>query len=71
MYLETESNTLHNTDDDAKINIERRTPLEILNCEEMNHSRIKCHKRRQNTDRGNHVNFDIIFASVIFLNKAK
>lgn len=74
MYcLETKSNTLHNIEDDTKINTKRKT-LQTLNCEEMNHSRIKYHKRRQNvlnTDKGKYVNFIITFASIILLKKVK
>ncbi|XP_067208655.1 uncharacterized protein [Linepithema humile] len=54
---ETKSNTLHNIEDDTKINTKRKTPLQTLNYEEMNHSRTKYHKRRQNnvlnTDKEN------------------
>lgn len=75
MYLETKSNTLHNIEDDTKINTKRKTPLQTLNYEEMNHSRTKYHKRRQNnvlnTDKGKHVNFNITFASIILLKKVK
>jgi len=69
---ETKLNTLHNTEYDAKINAERRTPLHILNCEEKNNSRVECPKRRQNllnTDNGKNVNF--ILHLQASLNKVK
>ena len=58
VYSETKSNTLHNTEYDAKINTERKTPLqELLNREERNNSRVKCHKRRQELLNTNKENF--------------
>jgi len=77
MYSESKSNTLKNTEYDAKINVERRTPLkELLNCEKSNNlkKRVKRHKKRQevlNADKGKHVY--VTFANVIFfkLNKIK
>ncbi|XP_071652266.1 uncharacterized protein [Temnothorax longispinosus] len=55
MYSET--NTLQNTENNAKINVER-IPLQELNCDERNSSRVECHKRKQevseeNTDKEN------------------
>ncbi|XP_077264026.1 uncharacterized protein LOC143898430 isoform X1 [Temnothorax americanus] len=54
VHPETNSNTLCNTENEAKINIKRQTPLQELNLKETNTSHAKCCKRKWdllNTDK--------------------
>lgn len=62
MHPETNSNILCNTENEAKINIKRQTPLQELNLQKTNTSHAKCCKRKQdllNTDKGNHANRNV------------
>lgn len=61
MHPETNSNTLCNTENEAKINIKRQTPLQELNLEKINISHAKCCKRKRdlNTDKGNRANLNV------------